>query len=218
MTTVTNDTPEAEALRVATDRAALGLRTATPGVVVAVDPDGRWVDVQPAVSLTSNVDGPKPLPLPVVQRVPLQVLGSTTLGMFVAVPVRPGDDGLLIVCDRALDNWQDGEGVQAAPPASSPRHHDITDAVFVPGLQRLSGAVPGFPTDAIEVRDRAGTTALSVAPDTITATVGAVVLAVTPAGIDITGSIRVNGVDIGPGHVHHKGEGHLTLGVYTGEP
>jgi Phage protein Gp138 N-terminal domain len=213
MTTVTNDTPEPEALRVAMDRGALGLRTATPGVVVAVDPSGRWVDVQPAVSLTSNVDGPKPLTLPVVSRVPLLVLGSTTLGLFVAVPVRPGDDGLLIVSDRALDNWQDGEGVQATPAASSPRHHDLTDAFFLPGAQRMSGAIPDYPTDAIEVRTRDGATALSVSPTSVTSTVGTTVMAVTAAGVDITGSIRVNGVDIGPNHYHHHDHGGDTTGI-----
>lgn len=214
MTTITNDTPEAEALRVAIDRQALGLRTATPGIVVSVDPQGRTVDVQPAMSMRDTTTGRlKPLQLPVVRGVPLHVLGSTTLGLFVAVPLVPGDEGLLIVCDRALDNWQTGSGVQMAPDAETPRHHDITDATFWPGLQRLSGAIPDYPTDAIEIRNRAGGTVLSVSPTAITSTVGEVVMAITAAGVDITGSIRVNGVDIGPDHIHHHDHGGLTTGI-----
>lgn len=215
MTTVTNDTTEAEALRVAIDRQALGLRTATPGIVVAVDPQGRTVDVQPACSMRDMTTGKlKPLSLPIVRGVPLHVLGSTTMGLFVAVPVTVGDDGLLIVCDRALDNWQHGAGVQMTPDASSPRHHDIADSVFLPGLQRMSGGIDGYPTDAIEVRNRAGGTVLSVSDEEISATVGEASWVLSGAGFDITGSIRVNGVDIGPMHVHHMpGSSHADTGV-----
>lgn len=216
MTTVTNDTPEAEALRVAIDRQALGLRTATPGIVVAIDSEGRTVDVQPACSMRDATTGKlKPLSLPIVRGVPLHVLGSTTMGLFVAVPLAPGDDGLLVICDRALDNWQHGEGVQMTPDASSPRHHDIADAVFIPGLQRMSGGIDGYPTDAIEIRNRAGGTVLSVSPDEISATVGEASWVLSGAGLDIAGSIRVNGVDIGPSHTHPHGSGAGTTGGVT---
>lgn len=207
MTTITNDTPESEALRVAIDRQALGLRTATPGIVVSVDSQGRTVDVQPATSMRDTTTGKlKPLQLPIIRGVPLHVLGSTSLGLFVAVPLVPGDEGLLVICDRALDNWQHGEGVQMTPDAESPRHHDIIDATFWPGLQRMSGAIADYPTDAIEIRNRAGGAVLSVSADAITSTVGEVSMTVSAAGVDIAGSIRVNGVNIGENHTHPHGD------------
>lgn len=187
MTTTTTSTDDAEAQRVQFDRLALGLRTATPGIVVAVDPSGRWVDVQPAVSLVQRLEDTQTLPMPVVRRVPLHVYGSTSLGLFVCAPVAPGDDGLLIASDRALDNWQFGAGVDAPPDAASPRHHDITDVVFVPGLQRDSTAIPSYPTAALELRTQDGTTKISIAPGAITLRVGAFVLGLTAAGLTIDG-------------------------------
>lgn len=193
MTIASNDSGGGEALRVMFDRLSLLLRTALPCRVVAVDASGRTVDVQPAVSGVHSIDGQlKPLDLPVIRGVPLQLLGSTTKGLFVAVPVSAGDDGLLVVCDRALDNWQHRAGVQPPPPMPTPRHHDLTDAVFIPGLQRLSGAVPSFPTDAVQVRNRAGTCVLEVRESSITARVpGGAVMVVDGDTVTITGKLVV---------------------------
>lgn len=179
MTMTSNDTAGGEALRVLFDRLAAGLRTAVPARVVAVAADGTTVDVQPTVSMTHRLDGEAlQLDLPVIRGVPVQLLGSTVLGLFVAVPITVGDDGLLVVTDRALDNWQHGAGVSQPPEMHTPRHHDLTDAVYIPGLQRLSGAVPDYPTDAVQVRNRAGDCMAEVGLTRVHA--------ITPAGDELT--------------------------------
>jgi len=240
MTTVTSDTDPAEAQRVMTDRQLLDLRTAIPGIVTAVSADGTTVDVQPAVSMTQRLESVNEVRLPVLQGVPLQVLGSTTLGLFVVVPVSIGDEGLLVVCDRAIDNWQHGAGVNMTPDMATPRHHDLTDAIFIPGVQRASGAIPGFPTDAVQLRNRAGDCVLALSDTAIDAVVpgGATFhmegmeivtnanitntgtltntgdvsitgsLAQTggtstqSGGMNITGPLTNNGVNVGSTHVH----------------
>lgn len=217
MTTTSTDTPEAEADRVSVDRQTLGLRTSTPGIVVAVDPSGRFVDVQPSISFTQRLENTTEVRLPVVRGVPLGVMGSKTLGLFVCVPVSVGDDGLLVVSDRALDNWQYGEGVGIPPDLATPRHHDITDSVFYPGLQRMSGGIPGFPTNAVEVRNRAGTVKVAVSNTGVTALAGPSTFALTPStfsasaggasialgagNTDITGNLRING-QVYTAHTH----------------
>lgn len=194
MTQSTNSTSDGEALRVLFDRFALGLRTALPAVVVAVSADGTTVDVQPAVSLLQTLDGAQnELPLPVIRGVPLHVMGSAALGLFVTVPVSAGDDGLLIVADRAIDNFQHGSGIQAPPLMKTPRHHDLTDAMFIPGLQRLSGAVTGFPVDAVQLQNRAGTCVLSLKADSIHAKVpGGAKVDVSGDTVAITGKLTVS--------------------------
>ncbi len=178
MTFSASDTPEAESARILVDRQMLDYRTAIPGVVVAVSADGTTCDVQPAVNMAQTLDGQTTgIPMPVVRGVPLMVYGSTSLGFFVCVPVQPGDDGLLVVCDRAIDNWQGGEGVAMAPLGPSPRHHDLTDAMFYPGAQRASSAVPNYPHDSIQLRNRAGTVRLDV----------------SELGVSVTGNLYVDG-------------------------
>lgn len=196
MTQVTNSTPDAEAARVLIDRQMMDLRTAVPAVVVAISGDGTTVDVQPAINMAQTLDGQtRGISMPVLAGVPLAVLGSTSGGFFVCVPVRPGDDGLLIVCDRALDNWQYGSGTAMPPLGPSPRHHDLTDAVFIPGLQRASSGIPAYPTDRVSVRNRAGTVQLQVS-DTGVDVIGALRVA---GNVTVVGSIGSTGPVVGAG-------------------
>lgn len=224
MTIATSDTDPAEALRVLFDRLALGLRTAIPGVVVAVSADGTTVDVQPAVSLAQRLETVSEVRLPVIRGVPLQVLGSHTAGVFVTVPVSVGDDGLLVVCDRALDGWQFGDGVVKAADTASPRHHDLTDSVFLPGLRRAGQPVTAPSSSAVEVRTADGLTRASVAPNLAVLQAGGCSVSVTPAGITLTAGgfvlgVTSAGLTIGGepfnDHVHHLVGGGTTGTVST---
>lgn len=194
MTMTSNDTAGGEAMRVLFDRLSLGLRTAIPCVVEAVSGDGTAVDVVPAVSLAQRLDGAVvPIAMPVLRGVPVQLLGSTSLGLFVAVPITAGDDGLLVIADRALDNWQHGAGILPPPDMQTPRHHDATDAVYIPGLQRLSGALTGYPTDAVQLRNRAGTCIAELAQSRVSVRVpGGAVMEIEGDTVAITGKLVVS--------------------------
>ncbi len=215
MTTITADTSEAESQRVMFDRQAIELRTAMPCIVVAVSSNGTTVDVQPAISQTQRLDGNvNQVNLPIVRGVPIAVMGSTIAGLFVCIPISAGDDGLLIVCDRAIDNWQYGDGVSRTPDFETPRHHDITDAIFYPGAQRISSEIPSYPTNALELRNRAGTCKHSVSNDTITSIVpGGASMIMTgnttafTGNVTISQNLNIGGSTIGNGvnlntHVH----------------
>lgn len=193
MTMTSNSTDGGESMRVLFDRLALNLRTAIPCVVEAVSSDGTTVDVRPAVSLIQRLDdNAVTLDLPVVRGVPIQLLGSTVLGLFVAVPITVGDDGLLVVGDRALDNWQHGSGVAPPPDMKMPRHHDLTDAMFVPGLQRLGSAVPSYPTSSVQLRNRAGTCVAELSESAISMRVpGGAIMDVEGDTVTITGKLVV---------------------------
>lgn len=197
MTTVTTGTDDAEALRVMIDRQMLEYDGMMPCVVHAVSEDGTTVDVIPAISKSIMLDGVRqPLGDRVVRSVPILLYGSTTLGLFVCPPIRPGDDGWLMAADKAMDNWQHGEGVQMAPAQQTPRHGDFTDGVFYPGAQRAGGAIANFPTDALTIQSRTGTTVVSLKDGEIKAMVGEVSVTITPAGVQIVGPIAITG-DIG---------------------
>ena len=197
MTTVTTNTDDAEAFRVMVDRQLLEREGAMPCVVHAVSADGTTVDVIPAISKAITLDGVRqPLGSRVIRSVPIMLYGSTSLGLFVCPPIQVGDDGWLMAADRAMDNWQYGEGVQMPPAQQTPRHGDFTDGVFYPGLQRASGAVANFPIDALTIQDRTGATVVSVKDGEIKAMVGGVSVTITAAGIQLVGPIAITG-DLG---------------------
>lgn len=196
MTILTASTSDAEALRALIDRQMLDYRVSVPCIVTAVSADGTTVDVQPAIAMTKrSVTGDiSSIPMPVIAGVPIAVMRSTTLGLSVCIPITPGDDGWLIVSDRALDGWQYGSGVSPAPSQAAPRHHDLTDAVYFPGAQRKSSAIPNYPTDAVEVRNTAGTCKLSIKETEISMEVpGGGAMTLAGSTLTLTGSIVVSG-------------------------
>jgi hypothetical protein len=223
MTTTTSNTDDAEALRVSTDRQMLDYRTATVAKVVAFDGDGCTVDVQPLIAMTRRVDGVQSVPLPIIRGVPIMLYGSTKLGLFVCPPIGPGDEGVLVISDRALDNWQHGSmgAVASGPDAESPRHHDITDAMFYPGVQRAADILADYPDTAIQLRNRDGTTVVSLDETSVeTKVVGGAgmrqegTLTAFDGNVTIDGNLSVSGV--GGGNMTLSGNVTITEGLTVG--
>lgn len=206
MTITTTDTPDDESLRVAVDRQLLKKDGPTPSIVTNVSAGGQSVDSQPAIDKTQRLEGvTQAMPRPEVRGAPTMTYGSTTKGMFVCVPITAGDDGLLIPMMRALDNWQHGEGNQPPPEMQTPRHGDLSDSVFYPGLLREGQAISNFPTEAITIQDLAATTVLSVKPGEIKLTVGAMTVTLDAAGLHIVAPVDIQGLVAHTGNLGQLG-------------
>lgn len=194
MTLTTTDTDDSEALRVAIDRQLLKKDGPSPAIVTNVSTGGQSVDSQPAIDKTQRLEGvTQALPRSEVRGAPTMTYGSTSKGLFVCAPISAGDDGLLIPMMRALDNWQHGEGNQPPPEMQTPRHSDLGDSAYFPGLLRDSQSIENFPTDAITIQDRAASTVLSVKEGEISATVGPMTLRLDATGLHIDCPVFING-------------------------
>jgi hypothetical protein len=104
------------------------LRVCLPGKIVHVT-NSYSVDIQPLLQSQYN-SSQSPVTLPVLPGVPV----SMPCGADFAVqfPLAVGDCGLLVFADRSIDTWLAGSGDLADPKDA--RLHDITDAIFIPGL------------------------------------------------------------------------------------
>ena len=120
------------------------LWTALPGRVQSFDPSKQAADVEPLIHDTwEGEDGTSQTgPLPVIPSVPVCFPGSG--GWRVTFPVSKGDTGLLIVCSRSIDRWL-SEGGSVDP--RDDRTHDLSDAVFVPGLTDFAHPIDPFKSD-----------------------------------------------------------------------
>ncbi|WAT31821.1 Gp138 family membrane-puncturing spike protein [Pseudomonas sp. GXZC] len=232
MTLTTATTAPEERERIAFDRQSAHLRTATPGIVVAVHANGT-VDVQPAIMQVTTLDGKRSdEALSVVSGVPtIFAYYAQTLGLSITLPIQAGDEGLLIVADRSIDNWQVAGGVQAAAEPVSPRHHNLTDGLFLPGAISEPKAISSVSADAIQIRNADGTTCVSVREREVVLQVGSAMLSVAEDTITLSaggstltlgGAIELqspalthNGKHIGDTHAH----GNVTPGQgQTGAP
>ena len=164
--------------RLTFSRMALGLHTAIPGIIKAWDAVRCLATVQPAIRMkTMSPEGAVGyMDLPAVENVPACLPQSAAGNLFLTVPIKAGDTCLLIFAERAIDNVVafgtpqgkpqnpvDGQ----EPQYTELRHHDLSDAMFIPGLMTVPQAIPSWASDAIEIRNAAGTVRLSVKADAV---------------------------------------------------
>lgn len=215
MTMTTVDTPDDEALRVAIDRQMLKYDGPMPAIVGNVASGGQSVDAQPAIEQTVTLEGVRSaMPRAQVRSAPVMMYGSTAKQMFICPPISSGDDGILFPMMRALDNWQHGEGTGRAPDMQTPRHSDLGDSVFYPGVLRESTSIQNYPTEAITIQNAAASTVLSVKDGEISAMVGAVKIVIDASGIHITGPVDITGLVAITGDLGQSGN-QLVSGIVT---
>jgi Phage protein Gp138 N-terminal domain len=177
-------------------------RVAIPGVVVSVN-SNQTVNVQPAVqeNMLQNAN---------VTQVNLPVLSDVVLGAYrgggfsVTLPIKAGDEGLLVFADMCIDAWW-----QQGAPSSGPmpnqverRRHDLSDGFFLPVGWSQPRVLGNYSTSALEIRSDDGDVAISVESDEIVMTpdggttmvmVQAGQLTLTGTTVTVNGNLQVNG-------------------------
>lgn len=116
-------------VRMAIDCHLLDVRTAMPAQISRVL-SNQQVDVQPMIQARYQSQD-EPVTLPIIQSIPVVMASGKNYAL--KVPVAVGDTGLLIFCDRSIDVWCVSNAEGPVDPQDT-RHHDLSDAVFVPGL------------------------------------------------------------------------------------
>lgn len=124
--------PLDQVIRAAARAQTMLMRVCLPAIVVKVSGDQK-VDVQPALQVR-YIDQTQGQNLPVVQNVPVSMFMGANYA--IRVPVAVDDTGYLVFSDRSLDAWLAGDG-QVVDPQDA-RQHDLSDAIFVPGLVPFS--------------------------------------------------------------------------------
>lgn len=139
----TETLPQDEIIRQAFWGQLLQVKVMVPCVVVNVLGE-QLVDIQPLIQ-TRYKSIPGPQNLPVVHNVPVSMpMGAD---WYIKVPVAVGDTGYAVFSDRSLDVWKASQGGIVDPQDA--RQHDITDAVFVPGLVPTAKQTKDGSTDLV---------------------------------------------------------------------
>jgi hypothetical protein len=173
-------------------KALADTRVATPAFLTAdMDAVHQTVTVQIAIQERVRFNGQQQWwDVPPIINVPILVPRGG--GFSVTLPLKKGDQGMLIFCDTCFDNWW-VNGQTAAPPVqNSPalpgpnpsgsqrqlevRRHHIHDCGFLPGMWSQNNLLTDYSTDSLQIRSDDGNTVIDVAEAGVTIS-GAAVMA-----------------------------------------
>lgn len=134
-----NESPTlAETIYIAIDSKLINLNTCMPGIVEKYDPVAKRADIQPSIKKKYTADG-EVVSLPVIPNVPMCFMQTRT--SIISVPVKVGDDILIIFSERSIDNWKSGDGGAQIDPLDI-RKFDLSDAFAIPICKPLGTGVP----------------------------------------------------------------------------
>lgn len=144
----------ADALKTAISRQMLSVRTATVGIADSEPKKNGhvWcIDVLPAIQQIRDIDNERQyVDLPKLTNVPLVLPCSNALGLSITMPVRKGDEVVLLISDRSLDNWQLDGGIQRPAEETEIRHHDLSDCLCIPSTLTIA-ALDTYNNDAVQI-------------------------------------------------------------------
>ena len=147
MTTATRPTPTTN-LNEAARASNAKINVQLPATVVSYDKDTQTVTVKivPCFRRRDPSQGNDVVCYspPVVSGVPVSFLRGGTSSL--TFPLVAGDPGLLMVCDRSIDEWKSTGNDRTEP--QDQRRHDISDAYFYPGGSSPAVPIPAAGVDA----------------------------------------------------------------------
>ncbi len=140
---------QAEVINRAIARGQREIRVSMPVQVLAYHLADQTVDVQPLVAdAYEDADGALQVEvLQPINAVPVHFPAGGNLR--ITFPIKPGDTGMVVVCDRSIDGWALHGGSQQ--PLDQRMHH-LADAWFEPGV-RPKGAWKNADGDVITIGD-----------------------------------------------------------------
>ncbi|HDR0997910.1 TPA: baseplate protein [Pasteurella multocida] len=117
--------------------AQMNLHTSLPAKVVNFDPANQTVTL--AIQIKQVLKDGKAVQIPPLVYVPVSFPRGG--GFAFTFPLTVGDEGIALFSERCIDGWW--QSSKAAEPLDY-RFHDLSDAMFIPGICSVPNAVKGF--------------------------------------------------------------------------
>ncbi|OOF40935.1 baseplate protein [Rodentibacter mrazii] len=147
-------TPEtATDLQIQQDR--LNLHTALPAKVVSFDPSKQTVTL--AAQIKMQLSDGSGADIPPLVDVPVSFPRGG--GFAVTFPLKAGDEGIAIFSERCIDGWW--QSSEASLPLDF-RLHDLSDAMFIPGICSTPRTIKSFFTGGLSMQTLDGGTYIRI--------------------------------------------------------
>ena len=147
------------------DALSIDLRVAAPGIIQAVDYERQTCEVQLAIRERINPQGNGNLEwadIPVLLDVPFFVYTGGNYCM--TLPIKPGDDCLVVFGDNCIDAWWQSGGIQNQIER---RRHDLSDGFAIVGFRSQPAVVTNYSHETAQFRNKSGNTYFEIDGDNI---------------------------------------------------
>lgn len=163
------------------DNFSSNLRVAIPGIITDFNEAEQTVTVQPALRESiSKGDGTREwIPLPLLLDVPVCIPRGG--GFALTLPVKNGDECLVIFSDMCIDAWWSNGGIQNQIER---RRHDLSDAICIPGIWSQKKKISGYSTTSAQLRTEDGTQKIDISLSKIEIS----------GNVELSGTVKINGV------------------------
>jgi Phage protein Gp138 N-terminal domain len=163
-------------------------RCAAPAFLITdLDPVTQTVTAQIAIQERVRTSkGTVWMDLPAIPFVPVVIPRGG--GYSVTLPLKKGDEGLLVFCDACIDFWwQSGQTNSATGTQrqNEVRRHYIHDCGFVPGMFSQPSVLSDYSLDSLQIRRDDGSALVDINENTVTVT-GASLVQLSAPAVDAT--------------------------------
>lgn len=140
---------EEEQQRAAAFNNAAQLRVAIPAIIESFDAGKQTVSVQPAITENIQVgeEAAKATKLPILTDIP--ICFPRAGGYSITLPIKKGDECLLVFADMCIDGWWQSGGVQ---DQMETRRHDLSDAFAIIGTTSQPQKVNAYSSENLQIR------------------------------------------------------------------
>ena len=140
---------EEEQQRAAAFNNSAQLRVAIPAIIESFDAGKQTVSVQPAITENIQVgeEATKAMKLPILTDIP--ICFPRAGGYSITLPIKKGDECLLVFADMCIDGWWQSGGVQ---DQMETRRHDLSDAFAIIGTTSQPRKVADYSTENMQIR------------------------------------------------------------------
>lgn len=150
------------------DSMGIDLRVAAPGIIQSVDYERQTCTVKLAIREKLNFDGNLEwVEIPALPDVPFFIYSGG--GYCLTLPIKPGDDCLVVFGDNCIDAWWQSGGVQNQIER---RRHDLSDGFAIIGFRSQPAVVSGYSPNTLQLRNATGDACIEIAGNDININAG----------------------------------------------
>lgn len=143
--------------------AAIKLRVCIPGIIQSFDAAAQTVTVRPALREKMCMNGTESwVDIPLLVDVPIVIPRAG--GYTLTLPVKAGDECLVVFGDMCMDGWWQSGGVQNQVEC---RRHDLSDGFAILGCWSQPRVISGYSKNSAQLRNDAGSAYVEIAGDTV---------------------------------------------------